>query len=78
MNVFVQMAYTSIKSCLIRDWRSLCIKGPARNNWQNSERLAHHSDSCKFMHESLFFCSLEESGGTGIDSRWIGIFDIDY
>ena len=25
-DVFVQMAYTSIKDCLIRDWRSLCIR----------------------------------------------------
>ena len=25
-------SYTSIKNCLIRDWRSLCIKGPTRNN----------------------------------------------
>ena len=24
MNVFVQMAYTSIKNCLTRDWRNLC------------------------------------------------------
>ena len=32
MNVFVLMAYTLIKNCLIGDWRRLCIKGPARNN----------------------------------------------
>ena len=25
-----------------------------RNNLQNSERLAHHSDSCNFLHEPLF------------------------